>query len=202
MLRRPMLEVQMSGLAAWSWRLSMFGLIVALLSIVVVRSGLLEVYPSLVTFGAGLVFAVIAIALALMAFVSIWRQGYTGLGRAIGGLLLSLLLLAYPGYLAYRAHKLPAINDITTDFANPPRFVELAHVRPPDRDAYPQAFAALQQNAYPDIAPLMSDASVRTAYRVALQVVEKRKWRVIDSRPPEPGRAGLKLAPSRSRANS
>ena len=71
------------------------------------------------------------------------------------GLFLGLLLLAYPGYLAYRGSKLPAITDITTDTANPPRFDLLARLRPRGSNDYPGAkTAALQRAAYPDIAPL------------------------------------------------
>ncbi|HEU5018702.1 MAG TPA: DUF1499 domain-containing protein [Pseudolabrys sp.] len=198
MLRRPFVEVPMSRLAAWSWRLALFGLVVVLLSIVVVRSGLLEVYPSLAAFGAGLALAALAVLLAFASFVSIWRQGYTGLGRALGGLLLALLLLAYPGYLGYRASKLPAINDITTDMENPPRFDKLAHLRPSDRLAYPKQFAALQEKAYPDIEPLDVDASPRTAFKAALGVVEKRKWQVIDARMPERRRDGVIEAVART----
>jgi uncharacterized protein (DUF1499 family) len=198
MLRRPFVEVPMSRLAAWSWRLALFGLVVVLLSIVVVRSGLLEVYPSLAAFGAGLALAALAVLLAFASFVSIWRQGYTGLGRALGGLLLALLLLAYPGYLGYRASKLPAINDITTDTENPPRFDKLAHLRPSDRLAYPKQFAALQEKTYPDIEPLDVDASPRTAFKAALGVVEKRKWQVIDARMPERRRDGVIEAVART----
>ena len=58
------------------------------------------------------------------------------------GLFLGLLLLAYPGYLGYRASKLPAISDITTDTGNPPRFDALARLRPRGRSEYPGAATA------------------------------------------------------------
>ena len=90
----------------------------------------------------------------------IWRQGLAGLGRAVTGLLLGLVLLAYPGYLAYRASKLPAITDITTDPANPPRFDVLARLRPRGSSAYPGAQTSPRCNstAYPDLDPLEYDA--------------------------------------------
>jgi len=46
---------------------------------------------------------------------------------------LGLLLLAYPAYLGYRATVLPAINDVTTDPDNPPRFEALLRARPAGR---------------------------------------------------------------------
>jgi hypothetical protein len=187
MLRRPFTEEPMSRLAAWSGRLAWFALAVAALSVAVVRSGLLELEPALVTFGASLVFATFAILLALAAFVSIWRQGRGGLGRAIWGLVLGLALLAYPAYLGYRAWKLPAIYDVTTDTANPPRFDALGLQRGTIA-AYPLAFAPLQRAAYPNIGTLQYDAPPKLVFDIALAVIAKRKWRVADARPPAPGR--------------
>jgi len=188
MLRRPFTEVAMSRLATWSGRLGWFALAVAALSIVVVRSGLLEVVPALATFAAALAFAALAILLAFAAFVSIWRQGYAGLGRAVAGLFLGLALLAYPAYLATRAIKLPRIYDVTTDPANPPRFVALAQLRPRNLMDYPAAFAPLQHAAYPNVTPLQYDVPPKLVYDIALALVTKRKWRIADARAPAPAR--------------
>jgi len=188
----------MSRLAIWSWRFALFALTVVLLSIVVVRTGLLEVLPALATFGAALVFAVLAVLTAFFAFVVIWRQGLPGLGRAVGGLFLGLLLLAYPGYLAVRAYKLPVINDITTDTAHPPSFGALAKSRRPGTNSYPAKFAGLQEQAYPDIAPLELDASTRVAYNETLKLIEKRKWQVVDEMPPIGNRDGTIEAVART----
>jgi uncharacterized protein (DUF1499 family) len=178
-------EEPMSRLAAWSRRLALFALAVAALSILIVRSNLLEIVPALATFAAALVFAALAILLAFPAFVAIWREGKTGFGAAMSGLLLGLLLLGYPGYLAYRASKLPPISDISTDAGDPPRFDALARARPSDRIAYPGAAAAqMQRAAYPDVAPLQVSAPVKLTYDVALALVTKRKWHVAEARPP------------------
>ncbi len=190
--RGPIYEAPVSQAATWSWRLGWFAFVVALLSVIIVRTGFLEIAPALGTFAAALMFSGMAILLAFAAFVAIWRQGTRGLGRAIGGMLLGILLLAYPSYLGYRAHKLPAINDITTDTANPPRFGQLARLRPRGTSEYPGArVAVLQQQAYPDIEPLQyDDVPAALAYKVALDVVTKRKWNILDTRTPAPGRPG------------
>lgn len=186
MARRPNFgDEPVSRLAAWSRRLALFSLAVAALSIVIVRSGLLEIEPALATFAAALVFAALAVLLSFLAFIVIWRQGLSGLGSAVLGLFLGLLLLAYPGYLGYRASKLPAISDITTDPANPPRFDVLARQRPPGRNDYPgSAVAQAQRAAYPDITPLQESAPPKQVYDVALALVTKRKWRVASASPP------------------
>ena len=198
MLRPLLPELPRSQLAIWSWRFALFGLAVAVLSIIVVRTGLLEVAPALVTFGAALIFALLAVLLAFLAFVVIWRQGLLGLGRAVGGLMLGVVLLAYPGYLGYRAAKLPPVNDITTDTEHPPPFGKLASLRPPGTDTYPAKFAALQDAAYPDIAPLEFDVSPRVVYRELLKLIEKRKWQVVDEMPPEGSHDGMIEAVART----
>ena len=185
MARRPLHDEPTSKIATWSSRLGLFAFAVAALSIIIVRSGLLEIVPALATFGAALVFAGLAILLAFAAFVVIWRQGLSGLGHALLGLFLGLALLAYPAFLGTRALRLPPISDITTDTANPPRFDVLARLRPRGRTDYPgPAVAALQHTAYPDIVPLELDVPTKAAYDAALALVTKRKWYIGDARSP------------------
>lgn len=185
MARRPLHDEPVSKVAVWSSRIGMFAFVVAALSIIIVRSGLLEIVPALATFGAALVFAALAIVLAFAGFVVIWRQGNSGLGRALLGLFLGMALLAYPAYLGARAFKLPAITDVTTDTANPPRFDVLARLRPRGRNDYPgPAVAALQHAGYPDIAPLDLDVPTKVAYDAAFSLVTKRKWYIGDARSP------------------
>ncbi len=185
MARRPFRDEPISKVAVWSSRLGLFAFAVAALSIIIVRSALLEIVPALATFAAALVFAGLAILLSFAAFIVIWRQGLPGLGRALLGLFLGLALLAYPAYLGTRAWMLPAISDITTDTANPPRFDVLARLRPRGRNDYPgPAVAALQRAAYPDLAPLELDVPPKVAYDAALALVTKRKWFIGDARTP------------------
>ncbi len=87
MARRPFPDEPVSRVAVWSSRLALFAIAVAALSVIIVRSGLLEIVPALATFAAALVFAGLAILLAFAAFVVIWRQGTGGLGRALLGLI-------------------------------------------------------------------------------------------------------------------
>jgi uncharacterized protein (DUF1499 family) len=185
MARRPFPDEPVSRVAIWSSRLGWFAFAVAVISIIIVRSGLLEIVPALATFAAALIFAGLAILLAFAAFVVIWRQGLGGLGRALLGLFLGLALLAYPAYLGTRALRLPEISDITTDTSNPPRFEVLARLRPRGRTDYPgPAVAALQRTAYPDVVPLELEVPTKAAYDAALALVTKRKWNIVDTRAP------------------
>lgn len=193
MARRPFNDEPVSALAAWSSRLAIFALAVAALSVVILRSNLLEIGPSLATFAAALAFAALAILLALMSFIFIWRHGVSGLGRALFGLFAGIALLAYPAYLAQRAYRYPAIYDVTTDAANPPRFVALAAQRPKDRIVYPAAAAPLQRAAYPDIVPLQLTLPLRSTYDVVIGVLNKRKQVLAESTPPTANRRDVTI---------
>jgi uncharacterized protein (DUF1499 family) len=183
MVRQYFPDAPMSRLAAWAGRCAFFALAVAALSVIILRSGLLEIVPALATFAAALVLAALAVLLGFAAFIVIWRQGLRGLGSAIAGIMFGTMLLVYPAYLGYRASKLPMINDVTTDPVNPPRFDVLARQRPRGHVDYPGTVTAeRQRTAYPDVVPLQEDVPPKTAYDIALAVTTKRKWQVADAR--------------------
>ena len=191
MLRRYIADQPTSRLAVWARRMALFSLAATVLAVIIVRSGLLEIWPSLATLAGALAFAVLALLLAFAAFVVIWKDGLDGMGYALTAIAIGLALIAYPAYLGIKTHRLPWIYDVTTDFIDPPRYEALARIRP--RDANPIIYAGLsaaeqQQRAYPDIEPLEADAPPQAAYETALAVITKRKWRIVDQRPPQPPR--------------
>jgi uncharacterized protein (DUF1499 family) len=188
MARRRISEQPTSRLAIWSRRVALFSLAATLIAVIVVRSGALEIVPALSTLAGALALAIVAILLAFGAAVSIWKDGVSGIGEAVTGLLIGLALIAYPGYLGVKAYRLPAIYDITTDPIDPPKFEAIARLRP--RDANPVAYAGLytaeqQRVAYSDIEPDLTTASPQEAYNAVLKVIAKRKWHVVDARPPQ-----------------
>ena len=74
-----------------------------------------------------------------------------------------------------------------------------ARLRPRGRSDYPgQATAELQRKAYPDVAPLQLTVPAKLAYDTALAVATKRKWLLVDTRAPAPGRAGAIEAVART----
>jgi uncharacterized protein (DUF1499 family) len=191
MTRLRAVETPPSRLAIWACRIAVFSFAAAVLAVIIQRADLLEIEPVLVTFGASLALAALAVLLALLSFVSLWNYGGPGILQAVTAVLIGAGLLGYPGYLAYKARKLPAITDITTDPADPPRFEVVARLRPAGRNLYPGlAAATLQKETWPDIEPLNVGVSPRAAFDGAMAVITKRKWRIVDSRAPAPGRDG------------
>jgi len=191
MARRIIFDQGTSRLALWARRIALFSLAATILAIIIVHSGLLEIRPALVTFGAAMALAILALLLAFAGFVSIWKDGVAGMGASLSAIGIAILLLAYPTFLALKARNLPWIYDITTDPIDPPRYEALARLRV--RDANPTTYAGLyaadqQRSAYPDLGPLGTNATAQAAYDAALAVVNKRRWRVVDARPPQAGR--------------
>jgi uncharacterized protein (DUF1499 family) len=76
----------------------------------------------------------------------------------------------------------PAINDVTTDLADPPVFV--ATPAPP----YPGEFADRQRQGYPEIAPLTLAAPPNEVFEKARDTAIDMDWRI---RAAEPGEGRL-----------
>jgi hypothetical protein len=199
MARRRFTDSVPSRAASWSQRLAVFALVVAGLSVIVIRSELLEIVPSLATFGAALALAGFAILLGIAGLVGFWRHGHTGLGAALTGILLGAALMPYPAYLAYRAYTRPTLPDVSTNLVDPPRYDIIARLRGPGSNVLPPMQAAAQRDAYPDLVTLDVASTPQVTYDTALTVVSKRKWRIVDAQPPVPGRRdGIIEAVSRS----
>src|SRR5436305_6167217 len=188
----PYQSEPVSSLASWARNLAVFSVVAVLVSIMIVRFGFLEMKPALATLFGALACAGLSMLVGLAAFVAIWQNGSRGMSRILLAFLIDAMVLAYPGYLAWQYRKLPAIHDITTDPIDPPRFEALARLRGGE-GANPAAYAGLysaelQRATWPDIEPVDLDVPVQRAYELTLQLVNRRKWLVIDERPPQPPR--------------
>jgi uncharacterized protein DUF1499 len=185
----PYQSEPVSSLASWARNLAVFSLVAVLGSIIIVRFDFLEMKPALATFFGALACAGLSILVGLAAFVAIWQNGSRGMSRILLALLINAMILAYPVYLALQYRKLPPIYDITTDPIDPPRFEALSRLRTGDganSPVYAGLYSAEQQRlAYPDIETVELEVPVQRAYEVTLRLVHKRKWLVIDERPPQ-----------------
>jgi hypothetical protein len=188
--RRRILEEPVSRLAIWSRRVALFSLVATFIGVIIVRSGALDVVPAVSTLAGALALAVVAILLALGAGIMIWKDGLGGFRQAASAVFIGLALIGYPAYLGVRAYQLPAIYDVTTDPIDPPQFDAIARLRP--RDANPVTYqglyaAELQHVAYSDIEAEQTTATPQEAFDAAMKVISKRRWRVVNARPPAQG---------------
>jgi uncharacterized protein (DUF1499 family) len=178
----------MSRLAIWARRIALFSLVATVLAVVIVRSGVLEIVPALATLAGALALGVVAMLLAIGAAIVIWKEGIGGMGHAAAAFFIGLALVSYPVYLGVMASQLPAIYDITTDPIDPPQFETIARLRPRNANdvRYAGLYSAEQQRvAYAEIEPELTNATPKEAFEAAFNVMTKRKWRIVDARPPQ-----------------
>jgi uncharacterized protein (DUF1499 family) len=188
----PYLSEPVSGLATWARNLAVFSVVAVLVSILIVRFGFLEMKPAIATFFGALGLACLSILIGFLGFAAIWQNGTRGMGRILLAFVIDALVLAYPAYLAIQYRKLPPIHDITTDPIDPPRFDALSRLRTGDGTntaVYAGLYSAeLQRKAYPDIEPVELEITPERAFDITMRLAAKRKWLVIDERPPQPPR--------------
>src|ERR1700751_1055094 len=185
-----------SGLATWARNLAVFSVVAVVVSILIVRFGFLEMKPAIATFFGALGLAALSTSIGLAAFAAIWQNGTRGMSRILLAFVIDAVVLAYPAYLVLQYRKLPPIHDITTDPIDPPRFEALSRLRTGD-GTNPAVYAGLysaelQRKPYPDIEPVELEITPERAFEITLRLAAKRKWLVIDERPPQqPRRLGF-----------
>jgi len=149
--------------------------VVALLAVVVGPLGaMLGLFPPMLGFINFLVGGAVGLAALIWGAVAKRR------GRTRGGALAALvgavafLVVAVPSVLAMtKGH--PRINDITTDRANPPAFLQST-----DHGDYPKDFADVAAEAYPGVKSLELSVPSSRALAHALDVARDRDgWEIV-----------------------
>lgn len=193
-MRRLIVEEPQSQAAVWSLRLSIFALAVAAVAVAVTRFQLVDVPAGLAVFGSAILIACMSLLLAGTAAVIIWRTGRRGLSFALGGVVLAAALLAFPGYLAFQSLRLPVLNDISTDIADPPQFSLSRRASEARGGRNPRARTVTerqaQRAAYPGVQPILLELEGDEAYQLVLKAIQALGWKIVDQSAPG-GRAGL-----------
>jgi len=133
--------------------------------------------------------AVVAAAISLVGAIAARpgaKQG--GFVFALLGLAISLVAFGWPATMQYRAQHLPRIHDVTTDTANPPKFVAVLPLRAgaanPANYAGPEV-AIQQRKAYPQLAPLEAKTPPEREFSQALATARDMGWTIIAAVPAE-----------------
>ncbi len=193
-MRRLILEEPVSAAAIWGRRLTTFALALAVVALAISRGQIADATAVLAVFGAAIFIACLGVLLALAGAVVIWRTGRRGVGVVLAALFLATLLLAYPGFLAVQATRLPLLNDVSTDLIDPPDFARssraLASRDGLEHGAIPEAWREAQRLAYPDVQPILLDIDSDEAWPLIQKAVAARGWRVVEVTRPG-GRSGI-----------
>ncbi len=188
MLTRRMAPEPVAAVARRCWSSAAFGAVLAVLAVLLGRGGAVDPRAVLAVLGFALLFALGAVLLAALSAVVIWRTGRRGTARALAGLVLAFVVLAYPGYLMVLASRLPAINDVSTDPASPPPYSNAAAVRVARGGVVhddPSAETRDEQRRfYPGLQPVVLDRSGDEAYDLVVKTVKARGWQILEAVPP------------------
>ncbi len=177
-------------LAYWSRRIALFAVALVVVALALHRTLLITTPVMLNTLGASFALSALAILLALISGVSIWVRGRAGAAAAAIGMILAGGMWAWPMSYVSTFMSLPRINDVSTDLTTVPNFTILARVRGEgaNKADYPgERFGRLQQQAYPDIRPLVVDRAVDEVFDIIVAIVRGRRgfgWSVLVEEPP------------------
>jgi uncharacterized protein (DUF1499 family) len=153
--------------------LALAALVAAVLGPLGAFFGVLPPMAGFVTYLAGGPLGLVALIWGAVAK----RTGATrggALAVAIGAV--PLLAVLTPGVMGVIAGH-PPINDITTNPADPPMFIEST-----EHGEYPEGNASQARKAYPDIEPLELDVPASRALAHALEVARERGWEIAATR--------------------
>jgi hypothetical protein len=183
-MRRLVVE-RRSPIAGAARLTAVFALYVVIIAVLLLRFGLVEVWPGLAALAGGLVLALIAALFALIAFVRIWRWSGPGGGKAFVGFSIAAFLLLAPVVYGAKAVTSPRLNDVTTDLVDPPAFSVARTERGPGANplAYDPALAERQKQAYPSLYPVITDATPEEVHALVLTLVREHRWRLAGDRP-------------------
>lgn len=192
-MHRPIVEEPVTRSSIWSRRLGWFAVVVALIGVVLTRTGRVELMAGFAVLGAGFLIAFAALVLAVIAFALIWTEGRRGLGLAAWGLILALAVLAWPSFLAAKAIYLPRLNDVSTDIDDPPAFARsraaLAARQGRVPGDVPRAVRQSQREFYPAVVTLFLDVSPEDAFDAANKAAAGLGWQIVETSAPR-GRIG------------
>jgi hypothetical protein len=173
------------------------GIAVTGIAVFLTRSGRIDHEPGLTAILSGLAFGILAVGLALTAFIRIWMEGRRGLGSAVGGFLLASILLALPSYIVAIQSVTAQPRDISTDISNPPEFsrspAALAARSGWTGGVLPRSERTSFRRAHPGVSPAILDMTMEDAVAIARLAAKARGLTVIENKNPDEGPEGARI---------
>lgn len=132
--------------------------------------------------GGGMLIALLAFLFALIGIVRTGRNTiYIGRGKAILGFLLSVAILGCMGYQAYLGATLN-YHDVTTDTSNPPSLAAFTNAEGRKNSVdYDTQLIPLQSKDYPQIKPLIVNATLENVQNTVVELVKEYEWELVKS---------------------
>lgn len=180
-------EQHPTAASRWTLRMAAFSGLLVITAIVLHRLAGMATPIALTLMGSGLAGAALSLLLAAVALLQLWRRQGLGSAHVVGGIGVALAIFAWPAAYVPAFLRYPALVDVSTDTAAPPRFSAIGERRvgPANAAAYPGAgAAALQTKAYPDIRTFVIDRSAEEAFEFARDAVRRSRMQIVAEEPP------------------
>ena len=169
--------IRTSKLAIWSRRFGSFALPLTIIPVFMHREQMIVTANFEAAERLAMAIACLALLLGLGACLRLWFTGDRGWGRAFAGIFLGLLCLAPLAYGLFLAYRFPAVNDVSTEIADPP--VLPAYPAEPRPASEEQRLAA-----YPDARSRHYALEVEEVFELVAGLVEDRGWTVRETLAP------------------
>lgn len=134
------------------------------------------------------------LAAFFVAFIGGWitRPGTQrrGFALTLAGMVIGAAAFCVPFAMLQNAKRTPPIHDITTDTANPPRFVAIIPLRkdsPNPIEYQGESISRQQRAAYPDVEPATLVEPADTTFKRALKAARDLGWQIVAAVPNEGG---------------
>ena len=183
----PASPAQSTPLSLWARRIALFGLQLILLAFLLHRFANLPTPALLGTMTLAVGLGLTAIIASLLALRRIWRKGGKGIGAALTGGCVGLVLAGWPAAVIPMTMQQPAIVDISTDTQSPPQFRDLARLRDPGANTLTyggETSARLQAEAFPDIRTMVVMRPGLESFELTREIIRRMKWVEIAARAP------------------
>jgi len=192
---------QDSRAAIWSRGLALIALQLFIMTVLLHQFAGLATPVAMRLFGISVIAAAIALAIAMVALIRIWREGGRGARRAVLGVAAAGLVLAGPAWSLPNLVMKPRVTEVTTDPTSPPRFKQLARLRADLASQMQRARASGPPREINDamrMKPLTVARSAEETFSLVRESVNELGWRVVSQTPPKGGQPGYIEAVDRS----
>jgi uncharacterized protein (DUF1499 family) len=168
-------------------RLALLAAIVAAVAVAATgpayRAGVDLMTVFFVMFPTGVYAAMAAGGLAVVwLIVALVQRSAAGWMLVVAALVIAAAAASFPIGMRAAGQSVPPIHDITTDTANPPVFVAIAPLRadaPNGVDYKADENVEPTKQAYPDLAPLITEVPPRDMFTRAEKVARDMGWEIV-----------------------
>ena len=188
--------------AVWARRIALFFVQLLILTVLLHRFASLGTPAAINLLVVSVAGLFIAIAIAMISIIRIWFGGQSGASHAVAAIFIACVGLALPMFIWPMS---PSCRGSPTSQTNPDEPLEFKTLnthapgrRQSAQGSRPGANRRTQDDAYPDIEPMVLERSAPEVFSIVHEAVDRLGWEMVVSEPPGESGVGRIEATSRS----